>query len=151
MKIKVLFFLFLLSNSLLFSNELDNKESEYIKQYEVLAKSLSEEFGIPYQVIMSIALVESGAGSTKLAKQYHNHFGFVGKNPIAKSRYKWYENDEQSYRDFCEKMAAKKFYPQLKGNPDYKAWILKISKTGYSAKPKQWRAHLYQSIKRNNL
>jgi flagellum-specific peptidoglycan hydrolase FlgJ len=151
MKIPHLIILLLLTRSFVFSNELTNTESDYIIRYETLAKSLSVEFGIPYQVIMSIALVESGAGTTKLATQYHNHFGFVGKNPIARSRYKWYENAEQSYRDFCEKMASRKYYTQLRGNPNPKIWIHKISQMGYSAHPKQWKALLFKSIKRNKL
>lgn len=125
--------------------------TSYVDEYKGLAKSLSLEFGIPTSIILSIAIVESGAGSSKVAKKLNNHFGIKGKNDVTWSSFKQYTSPEESFRDFCLKMASKKFYLNMKGNEDYVLWIKKISSTGYSTQPTQWRSKINKTIKKNKL
>jgi flagellum-specific peptidoglycan hydrolase FlgJ len=123
----------------------------YIQKYDEIAKNLSAEFGIPKSIILSVAIVESGYGRSKVARKLNNHFGIVGKNRVRWSRYKQYASAEDSFRDFCIKMSGKKFYANLKGNPDYLLWIKKISYTGYSTRPRQWQKKIKTIIKKHNL
>lgn len=129
-----------------FSNTIHSQSRTYINQYNELAQNLSLEFGIPKSIILSIAIVESGAGNSKIAKKLNNHFGIKGKNNVTWSRFKQYSNVEESFRDFCIKMSTKKFYNNLKGSDDYLLWLKKISLTGYSTKPKLWLKKLKKTI-----
>ena len=43
-------------------------QSRYIKQYEPIADSLSDVYGIPTSVMLGIAIIESGAGSSRNCK-----------------------------------------------------------------------------------
>lgn len=135
----------------MYSNGNENLNQNYVGKYSDLAHSLSAEFGIPYEVIMSVAIIESGSGTSKVARKLNNHFGIVGPNKVKWSRFKQYETVEDSFRDFCVKLTTKGFYSRLKGNDDHKQWIREISKTGYSSHPKRWRAMLYKAIATNHL
>ncbi len=126
-----------------FSVQAQNKS--YIDNHKVIARLLSEHYGIPAPVILAIAAVESSGGKGPTAKVLHNHFGIVGKNEYVNhrgrsSRYKQYPNVYASYIDFCELMTRKRFYNKLKGNEDCKAWIAAISRCGYSEVPEEWTA-----------
>lgn len=146
------FLVFFLSfSSLMFSKGNENFNQNYVAKYTDLAHSLSAEFGIPYEVIMSVAIIESGSGTSKVARKLNNHFGIVGPNKVSWSRFKQYATPEDSFRDFCVLMTTKNFYNRLKGNGNHKQWIREISKTGYSSRPKRWRAKLYKAITANNL
>jgi flagellum-specific peptidoglycan hydrolase FlgJ len=124
----------------------------YVAKYKALTLKLAAEYQIPPEIIMGIAILESGAGKSKVAVRLNNHFGFVGKNNANyKTRYKQYANVEESYKHFCKKISEKKFYKGMKGNKNLTLWIDKISKTGYSVYPKLWRQKVAASIKKNNL
>lgn len=142
--------------ALLFISLQGFSQKAYIKKYNAVAQELSKEFGIPYGVILGVAIVESGSGSSRNAKILHNHFGIVGKNNIRKthgikSRYKQYASPVDSYRDFCKVVARKKFYAKMKGKTDTQAWITAISKTGYSEAPALWTSRINSVIKKNKL
>ena len=62
------------------------KKHNYITTNEQIAEELSEKYGIPSGVILAVAFVETGGGTSKGAKTYNNHFGIVGKNKVTKSK-----------------------------------------------------------------
>lgn len=131
-------------------------QKKYVKHYKGLADSLSMVYGIPASVILGVAIIESGAGSSKNAKLLNNHFGIVGKNNLLqtkgiKTRYKQYQNVADSYRDFCKIISRRKFYSKIKGNKDYKVWTDSISKSNYSEVPEEWRKKINAAIKKNDL
>src|SRR5688572_4035402 len=61
-------------------------QSPYIKKFKPLADSLSEEYKIPTAVILGVAIIESGAGTSRNSKLLHNHFGIIGKNDLLKTK-----------------------------------------------------------------
>jgi Bax protein len=131
-------------------------QSKYIKKYRPMADSLSEVYKIPVSVILGIALLESGSGTSRNCKLLHNHFGVVGKNNLlktigVKTRYKQYPDSLASYVDFCKIIKKKKFYKKLKDNMDYKVWVDSISKTGYSEVPDEWKQKVLNTIRKNKL
>jgi hypothetical protein len=131
-------------------------QSGYVKKYKPLADSLSLEFGIPASVILGVAILESGSGTSRNAKLLKNHFGIVGKNNLAKTKgiktkYKQYPNVQSSYRDFARLMMKKKFYALLKGNMNEGLWIDAISKASYSEVPGIWKKRVLTTIKANHL
>jgi len=153
-RILLLFVLFLSMPS--FSRGQSNIES-YIDKYKGLAIDMMHLYNIPASVTLSIAIVESGAGSSVLGRKFHNHFGMTGKNNNAvkklgyRSRYKEYDSDTASFQHFCEVIARKTFYPILIDNPDYKSWVAAIGKSGYANAASHWKKKVLSAIVRHNL
>jgi flagellum-specific peptidoglycan hydrolase FlgJ len=131
-------------------------QSAYVQKYRELADSLSEVYGIPVSVMLGIAILESGSGTSRNSRLLNNHFGIVGKNNLLrtkgiKTRYKQYADVRSSYIAFCKLQTRKKYYTGLKGNLDYTLWIDAMSKAGYSEVPEIWKQRVISVIKKNNL
>lgn len=126
-------------------------QNSYISQYKPLAAELSQEFGIPAAVILSIAYVETGGGNSKHAQTLNNHFGMVGKNTVNNSKFKSFENSKESFRAFCEMISRKKYYQKLKGNLNTSEWINSIASAGYATKPEEWKKKINLVIKKFGL
>jgi Bax protein len=131
-------------------------QTKYVKKYRPLADSLEKEFGIPAEVILGVAIIESSSGTSRNCKLLNNHFGVIGKNGVLKTknihtRYKQYPNSRASYIDFCKVLAKKKFYKKLKGNLNYHLWLDAISKSGYSEVPSIWKQRITATIQHNKL
>lgn len=142
--------------ALLISSSAAYSQSKYVKKYRPLADSLSTVYGVPTSVILGVAILESGAGTSRNCKLLHNHFGIVGKNDLMKTkkiktRYKQYKDSMSSYVDFCRLMTKKKFYKKLKDNDDYTLWVDAISKAGYSEIPEYWKQKVLETIKKHKL
>ena len=130
--------------------------SAYVTQYQQTVIALSDSFDIPAELIMGIALVESGAGTSQVCKNLHNHFGIKASKHYQnyngfKSRFKFYETDSLSFVDFCAYVKRRKYYAQLKGNFNYNAWLNAMAKSGYSGSPKAWKSKIRTTIKKYNL
>ena len=128
-----------------------NAQKTYISQNKQIADHLSKEYGIPSSIILAVAIVESGAGTSKNSKTLNNHFGIVGKNPVSNSKYKYFESVQASYRAFCELLSSKKYYSRLKGSDNHTDWISAIANAGYSTQPKEWMRRINLVINKFNL
>lgn len=123
----------------------------YIALHQDLVVHLADSFGIPATLIMGVAIVESGAGNSKLARLLHNHFGIKASNHYQvingyKTRFKYYESDSASFTDFCLYLKRRKYYAALKGNFDYNAWLNAMAKSGYSGSPKTWKSKVKYTV-----
>lgn len=123
----------------------------YITNHKTIAIILSQSYGIPAQLILAVAAVESSCGKGPAAKVLNNHFGIEGKNEYVnryghKSRYKQYANELSSYIDFCKLMTRKRFYKKLKGNNDCAAWVKAMSKAHYSEVPEEWERKIFTML-----
>lgn len=128
----------------------------YIQKYQHIAKPLSDSFGVPVDLIIAIAIVESAAGTSRNSIVLNNHFGLKAGSKLRtvkgiKTRFRDYQNDTLGYMDFCTYLSKRKFYAQLKGNFDYNAWLNAMAKSGYSAKPIPWKTKIISYIKKHNL
>lgn len=128
----------------------------YIVKYSPLCIQLSDSFAIPVDLILGVAIVESGAGTSRNAKILHNHFGLKAGNKLRtikgiQTRFRDYESDSASFVDFCIYLSKRKFYTALKGNFDYNAWLYIMAKSGYSSSPQAWKAKIKTQIKKYNL
>ena len=127
--------------------------NSYVDTYLPLADSLEAEYGIPAEIMVSVAVIESGYGTSRNSKLLNNHFGIVGKNNLRqthgiRSRYKQYGSVADSYVDFCELVSRKSFYDNMKGNEDNKAWVMAISQAGYSTHPTEWRKRVNSTLQK---
>lgn len=141
---------------LFFQLSLSAQKPSFREKYQPLADSLAAAYKIPSAVILGVAIIESGNGTSRNSRLLRNFFGIKGKNNLLKTKgirssYKQYRSDTASFIDFCKLIERKKFYPSLAGNPDYRPWILALSKTGYSEVPETWRKLITGAIQKNGL
>ncbi|MFM7709838.1 MAG: glucosaminidase domain-containing protein [Ferruginibacter sp.] len=126
-------------------------QRDYVKRYKPLADSLAVVYKIPAKLMLGIAVIESGSGTSRNCRLLKNHFGFKGKNNLRathgiRSAYKQYSTDRDSYIDFCKFLQKRAFYAKLAGNPNCSQWVDAISKTGYSVHPEKWKKEVIGSI-----
>jgi Bax protein len=125
---------------------------DYIDKNKEISLKLSKEYLIPVEIILSIAIIESGSGQSKVVKNLNNHFGIVGPNKVNyKTRYKQYASGQDSYKDFCKLISSKKIYNKLKNNQNSNDWIDGLASIGYSEKPLIWKKLLNKTIKTYKL
>ena len=108
--------------------------TKFIDHYVPLARMLSSEYGIPVAIILGVSTLESGSGTSPNARQLNNFFGVTGRNSLKKrhSVYKQYPLPEDSFRDFCDIVSRKKFYPGLKNNMNYNKWLAAMNHASYA-------------------
>jgi Bax protein len=151
-KIKILLLL-LLTASVIRAQQVTD---DYIIKYSNLCMHLSDSFGIPAELILGVALVESAAGTSRNAKVLNNHFGIKSGNKLRnikgiQTRFRNYESDSASFIDFCFYLKRRRFYTTLKGNFNYNAWINEMAKSGYSGSPQEWKVKIKTQILKHNL
>ena len=156
MKIKTIKYLVLFLALFSVLSNLEGQSKKYVAKYKPLCDSLSAQFGIPSQVILGIAIVESGYGKSKVCRLLNNHFGIVGKNNLRqthniKSRYRYYLNDTASFIHFCKLVASRKYYQKLKGSTNIHKWLVTISRSGYCKYPKRWTNAIMVLLRRHKL
>lgn len=126
----------------------------YIAKYDSLAINIMNTYGIPASIVLGIGIHESGSGTSKLCKNYHNHFGVKGRNINSKgkkvSSYRKFESDLAAYQHFAEMISQKKYYEKLKGSTDVKKWLHAIKAGGYASSP-TWIVQVEIIIKKHDL
>lgn len=124
------------------------KHLAYIQRFEQVAAAEMTKYGIPASIQMAQALVESGAGKSKLATKNNNHFGIkcfskkCTKGHCAnfsddhhKDFFRKYNTAWDSWRDHSKFIVEGKYKDLLAHRDDYKAWARGLSKHGYATDP----------------
>lgn len=151
------FFLFICLIFLSSQASAQNRVHQYIKKYHHLATAQMNAYNIPASVILGVSIVESGAGTSVLAKHFHNYFGIKGssKNSMKKlgykSAYKEYESDTASFEHFSRVLQRKKFYSTIKGDSDYQLWLKKMNEANYSTDKQKWVNKVASVIRKYKL
>lgn len=128
----------------------------YIRKYDSLAVSIMLEHQFPASLLLGIAIHESGAGTSRLSREQCNHFGIKGKVPSSRTKSGYifrhidFETDEASFFHFKELITNKKFYKDLKGNPDPLKWLKALKRSGYATSAK-WVTRVSNIIRKYNL
>ena len=125
-----------------------NTRLAYIEQYAPLAVSEMQRTGVPASITLAQALVESGAGSSPLARHANNHFGIKCHNDWTGEKY--YKDDdlvhecfrafpsaEDSFRAHSDFLRDRAHYRSLfELDPtDYKGWAHGLKQAGYATDP----------------
>ncbi|MEI6060954.1 MAG: glucosaminidase domain-containing protein [Bacteroidota bacterium] len=128
----------------------------YIDRFDTLAIEVLNTYGIPASLVLGIALQESAAGTSKLCRVKHNHFGVKGRVKSSKTRsgytttYRRFDTDEEAYLHFGAFVSGRKYYSVLKCDLDYKKWLKAMKKAGYASSSK-WIPRVDNIIKRYDL
>lgn len=116
----------------------------YIEQYRSLAIKEMKNTGIPASIILGQALLESGNGTSRLAKKAKNHFGikctaswkgrtFRQDDDKANECFRRYRRVKHSYEDHSDFLQRDRYAVLFKLDPtDYKAWAEGLQKAGYA-------------------
>lgn len=120
---------------------------DYIDSYKDLAMSEMEQYKVPASITLAQAIYATKAGSTKTAREAHNHFGitchsnewkgevyYESSNHSADYCLRKYATVEESYRDHSLFLAKRSRYASLFNYEmsDYRSWAAGLRTLGYS-------------------
>ena len=122
---------------------------QYIEKYQDYAIDQMKRYQIPASITLAQGLLESAAGTSKLAKKGKNHFG-IKTGPDWKGRYMRLDDDapnekfrvyrsvKASYEDHSKFLYGKPRYAKLfeLSITDYKGWARGLKKAGYATNPR---------------
>lgn len=128
---------------------------DYINAYAEHAQVLMREYKVPASIILAVAIHESAAGTSKIARYLNNHFGIKGANSNTeiRSSYKDYPTVTESYDHFLDFLKSRASFSGLfekYDQYDYKSWARGIQRGGY-ARSRTWASQIVGIIKKNNL
>lgn len=121
----------------------------YIEQYKAVAVEEMKRSGIPASVTLAQGIYESGAGSSRLAREANNHFGIKCKSEwtgatirhtddLRNECFRKYLTATDSYRDHSEFLRTRSHYAflfQLDAG-DYRGWVYGLKRAGYATSPR---------------
>ncbi len=129
----------------------DQSVNEYIRQFQQSAVAEMYRAGVPASITMAQAVIESGAGTSELARVAKNHFGIKkGMNwtgpvyyvkdddyvngTLVPSPFRVYNSAQESYSDHSNFLRNGRRYNFLFNlNPkDYKGWANGLVASGYA-------------------
>lgn len=128
---------------------------DYIAERIEHAQELMHEYKIPASIILAVAIHESAAGQSKIARHLNNHFGIKGANSNTeiRSAYKDYPTIEDSYDHFIEFLKSRSTFSPLfdkYDQYDYRSWARGIQRGGY-ARSRSWASQVIGLIKKYDL
>lgn len=119
----------------------------YIQKYWRLASEQQRKYGIPASITLAQGLLESGAGSSTLARKSNNHFGIKCHNDWdgkkvkhdddrAGECFRKYKNVKQSYEDHSKFLKRSRYQSlYLLDISDYRGWAYGLKQCGYATDP----------------
>jgi flagellum-specific peptidoglycan hydrolase FlgJ len=159
---KNIFFILLLSSTSMLAQRSNKVIYNYIEKLGLTAINTMHDSKIPASIIMAIAIEESAAGTSEVAKNANNHFGLkAGANwkgatyrTKGKSLFRKYENDKASYEAFAKVLQDnKKQYGFLfqYDKKDYKNWAKGLARSGYTSTGDTYAKKLIEIIETHEL
>ncbi|SFH09377.1 glucosaminidase domain-containing protein [Pedobacter insulae] len=150
---KTFLLLFLLGLSILSIKA--QSTQDYILANVNHAQYLMQQYQLPASIILGVAIHESAAGRSKIAKYLNNHFGVKGANSNAEiqSAYRDYPSVDSSYSHFVSFLQSRKYFNVLfdqYDQYDYKNWARGIQRGGYAAS-RTWATQVIAIIKKYEL
>lgn len=141
----------------------DKRALAFIKQFESVAKTEMKKFGIPASIKMAQALIESRAGTSRLAKGNNNHFGIKcfsrnckkghctnATDDHHKDFFRKFGSSWESWRAHSNLLMNKRYKGLQKHGKNYKAWAAGLKKAGY-ATDKTYDRKLINTIEKYKL
>ena len=136
--------------------------TDYILKYKDAAISQMQSSGIPASITLAQACLESGFGTSRLAREGNNHFGikchdYKGRkmyvdDDIKDDCFRVYDRVEDSFQDHSDFLRFRSRYAFLfdLDPTDYKGWAYGLKAAGYATDP-QYAVRLIDLIERYGL
>ena len=135
----------------------------YVENYKDMAVEQMRRYHIPASITLAQGICESGAGTSRLAREGHNHFGIKANNGWTgpymivaddrpDDRFRVYRTDDESYEDHSRFLRNSPRYSSLFAlkETDYKGWAHGLKRCGYATNP-NYAPMLIGIIERYNL
>ena len=139
------------------------RQMDYINQYTGMAILQMQKYRIPASITLAQGLLESGAGTSRLATRGNNHFGIkcgmswsgpymLVNDDAPNEHFRVYASAEQSYEDHSLFLRQNRRYARLftLRITDYKGWAHGLKAAGYATNP-NYAYSLIQLIENYNL
>ena len=120
----------------------------YIQKYCNIAMREMNDYGIPASITLAQGILDSAAGTSRLAVQANNHFGIKCHNDWSGEKiyhdddkrnecFRKYERAEESFIDHSQFLKDRPRYSFLfeLDKTDYKAWAKGLKQAGYATDP----------------
>lgn len=140
-----------------------DRSAEYIRAFSGIAREEMRRFGIPASISLAQGLIESRAGTSKLAVTNNNHFGMkcFSRNckkghctnftdDSHKDFFLKFNTPQQSWNAHSKLLASGRYARLKKYGRDYKRWALGLKSIGY-ATDRTYAQKLIGVIERYNL
>lgn len=134
----------------------------YIERYKEMAVDQMLRYKIPASITLAQGLLESGAGTSTLARKANNHFGikcgnawkgdYILQDDDARNeKFRKYRSVEESYEDHSRFLLQARYSSLFKlSMKDYKGWARGLKKCGYATNPR-YASLLIDLIERYDL
>jgi LysM repeat protein len=159
---KILVLSAILSANVSYINAAQDNEA-YIKKYCYIAMREMNDYGIPASITLAQGILESAAGTSRLAVQANNHFGIKCHNDWSGEKiyhdddknnecFRKYDRAEESFIDHSQFLKDRSRYSFLfeLDKTDYKAWAKGLKQAGYATDP-NYPKRLIELIERYDL
>jgi hypothetical protein len=128
---------------------------DYIAEHVNHAQELMRIHQLPASIILAVAIHESAAGKSKIAKYLNNHFGVKGENSNTeiRSSYRDYPTVDSSYNHFVSFLHSRTYFNVLfdkYDQYDFKNWARGIQRGGY-AHSRTWSSQVIALINKYQL
>lgn len=120
----------------------------YINRYAPMAVDQMERYGVPASITLAQGLLESRAGTSRLATEGNNHFGIkcgsawhgrymLMTDDAPNEKFRVYRNAAESYEDHSRFLRQNQRYASLFDLrlTDYKGWARGLKRAGYATSP----------------
>ena len=128
------------------ASELLREQSlDYIDRYSKIAMGEMQQFGIPASISLAQGLIESRAGTSKLASSNNNHFGMkcFSRNcrkghcsnftdDTHKDFFRKFPSPWESWRAHSQLLASGRYAKLKRHGRDYRAWAYGLKSVGYA-------------------
>lgn len=128
------------------ANELLREQSlDYIERYSKIAIGEMQQFGIPASISLAQGLIESRAGTSKLAVSNNNHFGMKCfskhckkghcsnfTDDTHKDFFRKFPTPWESWRAHSQLLASGRYSKLKRHGRDYRAWAYGLKSVGYA-------------------
>jgi flagellum-specific peptidoglycan hydrolase FlgJ len=133
---------------------------KYIEQYKAIAQQEQKLYRIPASITLAQALIESRAGTSKLAVHNNNHFGLKCfsnfckrghcsnfEDDTHKDFFRKFETPEESFRQHSLLLAGARY---MLNETSYTKWAYRLQDKGY-ATDRNYATKLIKTIQRYKL
>jgi len=154
---------FLMQSAAAQNSAYDQQVGSYIRKFSPVAIEEMRQYRIPASITLAQAIIESGAGQSRLAKEANNHFGikchkeWTGKtfhqdDDRANECFRKYNQPEESFRDHSYFLTQRDRYKSLfsLAVTDYRGWAEGLEKAGYATN-RQYAEMLIRMIENYQL
>jgi len=122
------------------------EKAEFFMKHARMANLIEQRYGIPLEICLAQAAIESDCGRSELSSVYHNMFGVkaLGPDPFVEyaddlpnDKFVVYESEEKSFYDYALVLMHRRYsWMREKYGLDWEKWADGLQRCGYATNKK---------------